>query len=201
MQVKNKILFIMLTMLSLIACSSSEDGVGVTPSFHETYLRFVSPSGTNVLDSLHVMGENDKIVEIGSDLIAVSGRRASDGEALEMTTELYYGSKQAADEFEKDEALVRVWWADFNTWNIEDRPNKYNEIYTVTMTSPKLFGNNESHTLAWYVKVVGRTHDAYKCEVDGQEVSLDNDPFYNKYTYEGRHKVNAIITIPCNVNK
>lgn len=201
MQVKFKILFIMLTMLSLIACSSNEDSVGVTPSRNETYLRFVSPSGTNILDSLHVMGENDKIVEMSSDLISVRGKCASDGSDLEFINELYYGSKRAGDEFEREEALVRVRWYDFKIWDIEDRPNKYNEIYTVTMTSPKLFGNNESHTLAWYVKVVGRTHDAYKCEVDGQEVSLDNDPFYNKYTYEGRHNVNAIITIPCNVNK
>ena len=198
MQVKYKILFILLAGL-FIACSDEVSPLGDrSPSYNETYLRFVSPAGTNVLDSLHVIGSEDWVKELGTDIMSVSGIRTSDGQALELTAVLCYGSRQVGDEFEREEPLVHVWWMDFNISNIEKRPKKYHEIYTVTMTSSKVFGDSASHTLTWYVNVSVLTVDAYKCEVDGHEVSLANDPFYNhKWASEGRHDVAAIVTVPC----
>ena len=196
MQVKSKILFILLASL-FIACGDEVGPLGDNePLYNHTYLRFVSPTGTNVLDSLSIMSPEKWVMELGTDLMSISGIRASDGQTLELTPELFYGSKRAGDEFDEKGPLVHVWWYDFYFCK-EKRPKKYHETYTVTMTSPKVFGDSASHTLTWYVNVSGRAVDAYKCEVDGHEVSLANDPLYIMDSYEGRHFVSAIVTVPC----
>jgi hypothetical protein len=198
MQIKFRFLFILLIASSFMACSDNELITGDnTPSYNQTYLRFVSPAGTNVLDSLRIMSPEKWVMELGTDIMSVSGIRTSDNHALDLMTELFYGSKRAGDEFEGEGPLVHVMWYDSNIGNIEKRPRKYHETYTVTMTSPRVFGDGVSHTLTWYVNVSGRTVDAYKCEVDGHEVSLVNDPFYIRDMYEGRHFVSAIVTVPC----
>jgi hypothetical protein len=196
MQVKSKILFILLASL-FIACGDEVGPLGDNePLYNHTYLRFVSPTGTNVLDSLCIMSPEKWVMELGTDLMSISGTQASDGQTLELTPELFYGSKRAGDEFDEKGPLVHVWWYDFYFCK-EKRPKKYHETYTVTMTSPKVFGDGVSHTLTWYVNVSGRAVDAYKCEVDGHEVSLANDPLYIMDSYEGRHFVSAIVTVPC----
>ena len=196
MQIKFRFLFILLASL-FIACGDEVGPLGDNePLYNHTYLRFVSPTGTNVLDSLSIMSPEKWVMELGTDLMSISGIRASDGQTLELTPELFYGSKRAGDEFDEKGPLVHVWWYDFYFCK-EKRPKKYHETYTVTMTSPKVFGDGVSHTLTWYVKVSGRAVDAYKCEVDGHEVSLANDPLYIMDSYEGRHFVSAIVTVPC----
>jgi hypothetical protein len=196
MQVKSKFVFFVLGSV-FIACGDEVGPLGDNePLYNHTYLRFVSPTGTNVLDSLCIMSPEKWVMELGTDLMSISGTQASDGQTLELTPELFYGSKRAGDEFDEKGPLVHVWWYDFYFCK-EKRPKKYHETYTVTMTSPKVFGDGVSHTLTWYVNVSGRAVDAYKCEVDGHEVSLANDPLYIMDSYEGRHFVSAIVTVPC----
>jgi hypothetical protein len=199
MQIKIKILFTTLIMSLFFACSNDNEGDSVTPAYHQTYLRFVSPSGTNVLDSLHLLenGLTKKVID--DDLFSVSINRSSDGQSMDshMSKYLFLASPRTDTIFKKDETLVRLDWNDFNIWDLEKRPQIYHEIYKISMRSPKIFGNKEQHSMNWYANVVGRTYDAYKCELDGQEISLENDPFYNKRVYDGRHVVSAIITILC----
>jgi hypothetical protein len=197
MQVKYKFLFVLLMVSSFMACDDDKLITGDNePLYNHTYLRFVSSTGTNVLDSLSIMSPEKWVMELGADIMSVSGIRASDNHALDLMTELFYGSKRAGDEFDEKGPLVHVMWYDSYICK-EKRPKKYHETYTVTMTSPRVFGDGVSHTLTWYVNVSGRTVDAYKCEVDGHEVSLANDPLYIMDSYEGRHFVSAIVTVPC----
>lgn len=112
MQVKYKILFILLASL-FIACDDEVGPLGDNePLYNHTYLRFVSPTGTNVLDSLSIMSPEKWVMELGADIMSVSGIQASDNHALDLMTELFYGSKRAGDEFDEKGPLVHVMWYD-----------------------------------------------------------------------------------------
>ena len=187
--------------LMMAGCSSSENGGEnggeyMTPSFNYTYIRFVSPSGTNILDSLAVMETKKFRIETDDKLITISGIANIDNKPLKMETYWWYISPSTdfcpeEAEWPRDETLLQLYWVDFNTWDIEKRPYEYTEIYKIDMRSPVLFGDEETHTLRWYVNIVGRRYDAFKCEVDGQEVSLEDDILYKK----GRRTVTAYLTI------
>lgn len=191
-----RLLSIVLIVTAFVACNNYTEN-GVTPSYNVTYLRFVSPSGTNVLDSLNVLEEGIKIQELDPKLITIIGRRISDGKAVDLHKELFHASKQAGSEFEREETLIKLEWNDFNIWDVEKRDNQYEEIYEIHLQSSQIFCDNATHHLKWYVNVLGREHNAYKCEVDGQEVSLDNDPLYNLRTYDARHEVAGFVTFYC----
>lgn len=177
-----------------MACNNTiEDS---TPPAHNiTLLRFVSPSGTNVLDSLHILESdgNIKMEKIDDDeLISICGDRSSDGNALDFSKFLFYATSQAGAEFDKEETLLKIEWTDFDIFDVEK------QVYTIAMKSKKVFGDDDTHYLKWYVNVFGRgEYDAYKCEIDGQNVSLANDFLYNKTKYVDRHFVKAIVNVPC----
>ena len=54
---KSKIFSVILIVSLLFACSNEEvEGEdGLNPFYSETYIRFVSPAGTNVMDSLDML--------------------------------------------------------------------------------------------------------------------------------------------------
>lgn len=198
MQVKWNAFSVVLTVLALVACGSGENGDdNVTPSENDTYIRFLSPSGTNVLDSLGIIGKEEVMAEMGTDIISISGIRSSDNKPLEMTKYWMHVLPEYGQEFVKEESLVKLHWVDFNVWDIEKRPYEYTEIYKFQLQGSKVFGDNEVHTLDWYVYIKGRRHNAFKCEVDGQEVSLADDYLYNRRDYGGWRNVTALLTIQC----
>lgn len=194
MQVKIKLLFILLIFFSCVSCEFY-DHRSTPPAHNITFLRFVSPSGTNVLDSLHILESdgNIKMEKIDDDeLISICGDRSSDGNALELSKYLFYATSQAGAEFEKEETLLKIEWTDFDIFDVEK------QVYTIALKSKKVFGDDDTHYLKWYVNVFGRgEYDAYKCEIDGQNVSLANDLLYNKTKYVDRHFVKAIVNMPC----
>ena len=183
----------------LISCSSEEVGEdNASPAIGTSYVRFVSPTGKNILDSLNVLNPYErKTVDFDSDLMDITVIRKSDNEPLWLRKNLFYACEQTGTEFEQDETVVELYWTDFMVMNIEKRPLNYNDVYEVQMKSPKIFGNNNVHTIKWYISVTGRAHDAYKCEVDGQEVPLTDDPFYKQQFKMGHHGVAGFITVYC----
>jgi len=194
MQVKLNFLFLLLLLSSCMACNNTiEDST--PPAHNVTFLRFVSPSGTNVLDSLHILESdgNIKMEKIDDDeLISICGDRSSDRKALELSKYLFYATSQAGAEFKYEETLLKIEWTDFDIFDVEK------QVYTIAMKSKKVFGDDDTHYLKWYVNVFGRgEYDAYKCEIDGQNVSLANDLLYNKTKYVDRHFVKAIVNVPC----
>ncbi len=200
MQIVRFLSFVLIafTFLSCDNDNPEEVGDNANPAINSSYLRFVSSCGTNVLDSLKVFEKDGPTSqEIKDSLISIKCIRTSDNQQLDMINDLFYANSQADYEFPRDETLIRLNWADFNTWDLEKRPYHYDEVYDILLQSPKIFGDNETHHLKWYVSVVGRVHNALKCEVDGQNVSLDNDPLYNRHVISDIHLVDGIITIPC----
>ena len=198
MQIKH-FLFLVLMLPILWACSSEEVGEdNASPAICTSYVRFVSPTGKNILDSLKVLNPNErKTADFDSNLMEITVIRKSDNEPLWLRKNLFYACEQTGTEFEQDETVVGLYWTDFMVMNIEKRPLNYNDVYEVQMKSPKIFGNNDVHTIRWYIAVTGRAHDAYKCEVDGQEVPLTDDPFYKQQYKMGHHGVAGFITVYC----
>lgn len=197
MKEKIKILCAVVIMFSLFACNDLVED-SLPPLGCTTYIKFVSPSGENVLDSLNVIekNENTPIEKIDTALISTSLIRESDNQPYPIQSYYFYASPKGS--FPKNETLAKLQWID-HKFNSDGRPQKYNEIYSILLYGPKVFGDDETHTLKWYVDISGGQFNAYKCELDGREVSLDNDPFYNEWRLydNGRHSVAGIITINC----
>lgn len=192
---KIKLLSMLLSALLVVSCNNYIEG-GVPPSNNRTVLRFVSASGTNILDSLQVLDNGNTPREVSAELMSIKGIRTSDNQPLEMQNYLLYSSKPADSAYPR-ETLLDLSWVDFNIAQAEKRPREYTEVYDICLQSRRVFGNDELHRLKWYVSISGYDYNAYKCELDGQEVELTNDPLYNEHTYNGRHYVNAMLTIKC----
>ena len=193
------VLWTIILLPFLISCSSEEVGEdNASPAICTSYVRFVSPTGKNILDSLKVLNPYErKTADFDSDLMDITVIRKSDNESLWLRKNLFYACEQTGTEYEQEETVVELYWTDFMVMNIEKRPLNYNDVYEVQMKSPKIFGNNNVHTMRWYIAVTGRAHDAYKCEVDGQEVPLTDDPFYKQQFKMGHHGVAGLITVYC----
>ena len=193
------VLWTIILLPFLISCSSEEVGEdNMTPAIGRTYVRFVSPTGKNILDSLKVLNPDErKTADFDSNLMEITVIRKSDNEQLWLRKNLLYACEQTGTAFNQNETVVELYWTDFMVMNIESRPMKYNDVYEVQMKSPKIFGNNDVHAIRWYIAVTGRAYDAYKCEVDGEEISLEDDPFYKQQFKSGTHHVAGLVTVHC----
>lgn len=191
MQVKLNFLLILMLLASCIACNNTwEDST--PPAENVTYIKFVSPTGTNVLDSLQVFDFNSeyKKKKMDDDLISITGDRKSDGKILEIDKYLtcvcpYEGANLV------EETLLELKWWDYNIFDVDKQE------YTIALKSKKVFGDDDMHYLKWYVNVFGSVYDAYKCEFDGHEVSLADDPVYNANNKGDHHFLKAKITVQC----
>ena len=211
MQVKNKILCAVVILFSLFACDDNNEAA-MTPIPNWTYIRFVSSAGTNVLDSLNIIERSVEtpFAPIDTTLISINMIRESDNQIFSGTIfgssslqqRFCYANPQLDTLFQNKETLVFLEWNDFKPHTFEKRPKEYNEVYRFQLYGPKIFGDDETHTLKWYADISGGIYDVYKCELDGREVLLDNDPFFNRKRYltddGSRHSsVQGLITINC----
>ena len=129
MQIKH--FWLLVLMLPILwACSSEEVGEdNMTPAIGTSYVRFVSPTGKNILDSLKVLNPDErKTADFDSNLVDITVIRKSDNEPLWLRKNLFYACKQTGTEFEQDETVIELYWTDFMVMNIESRPMKYNDV-------------------------------------------------------------------------
>jgi hypothetical protein len=193
------LLGISLIMPLLLSCNNEIENQPAPAQCH-TYVRFVSPSGTNVLDSLNVMPKNEGIQldSATTQLMTINVNRSSDNVALTLIGKHWLFTSTESDvNLPKDETILELVWHDFKASDTENRARKYDEVYEARMKSPKIFGDDQTHTLRWYARISGTTYDAYKCEIDGREAELANDPFYKEQTKMGVHGACAFINFPC----
>ena len=189
---------------SLYSCQNYIEN-GAIPFINETYIKFVSPAGTNVIDSLGLFPkeEHGSVLLYNSELLSVSGTRMSDGQPLRFNNAwVWTGSGLSDSFFPENERIAYLQWADYNPCDLDKHPYDYDEVYEIRLNSQQLFGSTEYHILRWYAKVNGSILNAYKCELDGKEINLDNDPLYNYrspyWTKEDKEKsVQAFIEIEC----
>lgn len=210
---KKRIILGMLLLSAIISVSCNNDdpepGSGtytlmMTPSMN---VKFVSASGTNIVDSLDFLdsysGRSYQTLTADDEIIKVSCVRETDGKMIwadqqhtsdgtVITLAFYrYGwyRYQAGDSYEKEGTLLNLGWADpVASLAISDfddypwkRPENYDESYTFNIQSPTIFGSDEVHTIKWYVHIIYNHYDAYRCEVDGVELDFKNLPYYSEW--------------------
>ena len=174
---------VVLAVFSFVGCEFY-GGDCPPPAIHSVYLRLVSPSGNNILDSLGIYKDGPiSIDEKG--LFCVDAIRTSDNKPpLRITKDLICASIQAGTEYSKEESIIGLFWGDFDA-------HEGKETYEIQLQSPKIFGDNRVRNISWFVRVSSRNLvDVYKCIIDGQEVSLDNKIM----TYRGEK---SVITLCC----
>lgn len=191
--------------------------VVINPSMN---VKFVSASGTNVVDSLNIMKScGEKLYyEIASDddVIRVSCVRESDGkEVWAGKRHVYDGTVITMDIYkyawalsEKEGAMLDLGWYDpVASLSISDyddypwkRPENYDDSYTINIQSPTIFGNDKVHTIKWYVHIIYNDYDTYRCEVDGVEFDFISSPEYKLHCDYYPHRINEYIVVPVRVD-
>ena len=174
---------VVLAVFSFVGCEFY-GGDSMPPADYSVYLRLVSPSGNNILDSLGIYKDGPiSIDEKG--LFCVDAIRTSDNKPpLRITKNLICASIQAGTEYSKEESIIGLFWSDFDA-------HEGKETYEIQLQSPKIFGDNRVRNISWFVRVSSRNLvDVYKCIIDGQEVSLDNKIM----THRGEE---SVITLCC----
>ena len=197
-------------ILSLVSCSDSNDepggGDGLALAEFNIFVHFLKEDGTNAADYVKlekVVTDSTEnyiylpIEEEGS--VQALCTRESDGLQCELSKDagqissghagwVNYSTLDWHEELVNAGTLLWLGWVDFLTAFPDDpdynRPDNYDEAYTIVIRSQKLFGNDEEHTIKWFVHVKWNIVDAYRCEVDGDEFDFMNEPYYKKYFHE-----------------
>lgn len=211
----------LLSLICLTSCSGDNidgDKDALAPPSNHLLIRFVSPFGTNILDSLGVGGEPYMFADKKD--IQVKCINTWDGEVMELldfawrkiSPGYYYWKHNTKEDNTSmptmtEGTVLYISWGDLNLITDHSRPVKYDTSYFITIKSPLVFGNDEVHTIKWDVKVDGRLWDACNwCEIDGKKYSLVGDVVYDYWSiYFGeelpssrRHNVEAQVTMTVN---
>lgn len=187
MQVKLFRLLPLLAVLILTGCSKDEgeeDQISI-PTY-DFYIRFLSPSGTNILDSLDVCAGQEVSVVTNDEDIILTCISSWKGQPVNKLGQYWWKIPENyqlkfQEGFLPAGTVLHFGWGD-NLYHTRYRPNYLEVEYLITLISPRIFKDNEGHTIKWFVKILGNRYDAYKCEVEGKEYSLADDPIYNYWS-------------------
>lgn len=216
------------SVLLLASCSGDEPG-GQDAKFLDDcqiFVHFVNEDGTNAADYIKLEKEvTDStesyiylpIEEEGS--IQIRCTRESDGlqydfakrlapqTRIELTGEAGWVNNSTPgcyEEFVEAGTLLWIQWADFLVAEPDDpdwpRQENYDDVYTFSIKSQKIFGNDEEHTIKWYAHIKRNRFDAYRCKVDGEGFDFKSDRLYREY-YNDDYKYAPIgpVIIPIKV--
>ena len=213
---KTKLITGMLSIMAafplLSSCGDSNDEPdGQDRTHYDEYqvlVRFESASGTNLVDSLNLTnrGVPFEIVDPeDNDLVQIFCVRQTDGKQMEFHR---FGWSHPIGEGIKTElveagTVLDFAWGEFYDDDFGMRPD-YDEVYTVCIKSPAIFGTDEEHTIKWYSHIIGVTYDCYRCEIDGEEYTFTETNFYSYlhpikepgyYTTNRKEVANVIINL------
>lgn len=198
MQIKGKILILSaLLLLSGLFVGCSKDGdvelEGCKlPVYTTIYVKFLSPSGTNILDSLNVLGESH-YVNANSELIDVNVCKTYTGtdylyQEVPQFQDFAFGYNGAREAFLAEEICDSA-NIDMSAYNI------ISDSYEIRLKSDKIFGNDETHIIKWYYKLAYPSClIGYKCEVDGERYPIENDSVFVS-SIDNPHCLESMITI------
>jgi hypothetical protein len=150
---------------------------GIFPIDMNFFVRFVSPSGTNVLDSLNVLEGSDMVKIKDSLIIDASAYRASNGKDYDCFTNMFIRDNNDYFNYGTDETFFYESFTEFTRPKIDWSGAA--DYCVLQMKSNKLFGNDNVHTIKlYYTMLVDSVFTAYKCEVDGEVYPMWDDPLY-----------------------
>ncbi len=168
---------------TIAACDNDngeKDAMFIGP--FEFMVKFESPLGTNILDSLQVPHMRNSVRSNHLDDLTLEWSNKNNNLnqpwripylAWAHTTE-EWASFNPYFSFKGVGSILDVGLTDLSIW---DTPNnkypKRDEEYTISITSKKIFGDETPHYIKFYMHIKGKAaYDTYKCEVDGKEQPL-----------------------------
>lgn len=179
-------LFVLVTFLT--GCGDNEIGNDATNPFQaSTYIRILSPNGTNVLDDISIFPKETThgfMVVPKDDVLNISVSKENSENVIKTWGAEYHLVTSEWAEYNmlnlsKDETILYVTWSDFDFTNNESEWNRstYDDAYVVKLKSQKIFNDDNERTIKMFYHVKRGEHfiRVYKCEVDGVEHSLEND--------------------------
>lgn len=173
-------ILVSVVIMTFISCTESEGPFGIS-DFH-LFVRFQNADGRNLADSANVLG-NDDIARLKADTVKDlhlriermnSGRKPVElGMVDWIKTKSSMNSSDLPNvDYGKMGTMLEIQFFDRSIW---DKNDIRNEVYLLTFNSDKLFGNDENHTIKFYIHIYGRgQYRTYRCEVDGKEVPIDD---------------------------
>jgi hypothetical protein len=147
---------------------------GILPIDINFFVRFVSPSGTNVLDSLNVLEGSDMVKIKDSLIIDASAYRASNGKDYDSFTNMFIRDNNDYFNYGTDETFFYESFTEFTHAKMAA------DYCVLQMKSNKLFGNDNVHTIKLYYTLLvdNSIFTAYKCVVDGEVYPMWDDSLY-----------------------
>ncbi len=178
-----KLLLAIMLLPIIAACDNDngeKDAMFIGP--FEFMVKFESPLGTNILDSLQVPHMRNSVRSNHLDDLTLEWSNKNNNLnqpwripylAWAHTTE-EWASFNPYFSFKGVGSILNVGLTDLSIW---DTPNnkypKRDEEYTISLTSKKIFGDETPHYIKFYIHIKGKAvYDTYKCEVDGKEQPL-----------------------------
>ena len=179
-------------LLQLVAGCSGYWEDSLPPRVEATYIRFVSPSGTNVFDSLCISTDSAFCVGAKAGQIGVELIRQSDGARLYASSEWFKDTTYVRAALGRDETVLRLTWCDFNGITPDDY---FNDVYEIRLTSPLAFRSDETHVVKWRFRIEGGKETVEGCTVDDEPVRYEDDPFYRRNKSD--EPMGALLTVRC----
>ena len=156
-------------LCGVCSCSDVDGPYYIDPFIVD--VRFESASGTNLADSLNIIDKTKpETWDAKKEDIEVQVYRGSDHKPLDISTNRWgYINGNTVHNFPAG-TILSVFATDMRIWDEDFRGS---ETYIFEFRSKKLFGNDEPHTIKWFVCCRGRAnYNVYKCEVDNEDMPL-----------------------------
>ena len=180
-----------LCLATCYSCSYEEpDGPHVIVPFH-VIVRFESAIGTNIADSLSIIDiTKPETWNAKKEDIQVRVYRGSDHKLLEIDRERWtYTKASTVTSFPKGTCLTVL----ATDMQIFEGGLWGEQTYTFEFKSRKLFGNDDVHTVQWFIHGMGRVvYKVYKCEIDGEDMPLSKSKLLTEAKY---NQIYAEVTI------
>lgn len=200
---KNLSLLAATFLLQLVVGCSIYGPDSPIPPGSETYIRFVSSSGTNVFDSLRILPDSAGRVAVKPEQMHVEIIRHRDGARVRMlTSEWIKGASYIREALGHDETVLFLNWGDLDFEKVGDgdRPYSYSDVYEIRLSSPLVFRSDETHVARWSFSVYGSGVTVNGCTVDDEAVRLDKDSIYihsNDHPLFNDYYMSALLTVRC----
>lgn len=201
-----KLLLAIMLLPTIAACDKDNNGSdAMHVDVFDVLVRFESPIGTNILDSLGVQHMKDRISDYKLDDLTINWKNKENNlnqhwskpRLAWLKTEDWFGSNNPNFSFKGIGTVLDMGLTDINISD-SDYP-KADEVYTITLKSKKIFGNDTPHTIKYYVHINGGGcgYDAKKCEVDGKDYPIIG-PFSNLHPEWGMQLAKVLVVFKVN---
>ena len=205
-------LLLAIMVLPIISACSKDEGGGdaMHVDTFELYVKFETPTGANLIDSSKLIQfNNSQSVNNNTDIIDLDWNNKENN--LENNSwkkpSLYwlkttddFGSFNPNFSFKNVGTVLRIQLCDIRV----SRSNFHecDDIYDINIRSKAIFGNDNPHTIRYYVHIKGKACGYYatKCEVDGKDYPLEG-PYSNLHPEWGIQITELLVKIKVNPNK